>query len=284
LLAGGHVLLEGVPGTGKTLTAKAVGAVCGAGVSRIQFTPDLMPSDLVGAAVYDAALGGFRLKKGPVFADLVLADEINRAPAKTQSALLEAMQEKRVSIDGQTYELSPSFFVMATQNPIEMEGTYPLPEAELDRFAMKILLPYPELEAEKALLGAVRDGRRADILDLGGLAALWGAGELEAMKALAREVAVDDSLLAYIAAIVRATRTAPGVEVGCSPRSGVILLATARVRAASEGRGYVVPDDVKGLAPAVLSHRLVPLPEAELEGFDPYAVIKAVLDATEAPR
>ena len=283
-LSGGHVLLEGVPGVGKTLIATAVAAVFGVEVSRIQFTPDLMPADIIGTTVYDAASGRFLVKRGPIFTDIVVADEINRAPARTQSALLEAMQERRVTIEGQSLDLGPSFFVVATQNPVEMEGTYPLPEAQLDRFMMKLRVGYPDRAAEDSLLAALRDGYRVDRLDLGGLGPVWPRGEIEPLKAAARSARIEDSILAYVADIVRATRSWAGVEVGCSPRAGLVLLAAARVRAASEGRDFVVPDDVKSLALPVLSHRILPSAEAELEGFDGASVVAQVLDGTAAPR
>ncbi|HRY56066.1 MAG TPA: MoxR family ATPase [Spirochaetia bacterium] len=282
--AGGHALVEGPPGTGKTLLASSLGVAFGAACTRVQFTPDLMPADIVGTTVYDAASGKFALKRGPVFTDILLADEVNRAPAKTQAALLEAMQERRVSIDGSTTNLGPGFFVVATQNPIEMEGTYRLPEAEVDRFLVKLDIGYPEEASELELLAAVCAGYRADRLDTGPVPRVAESGELESLRETARGVAVDEALLAYVIRLVRATRAYPGVELGCSPRGGVSLLAALRVAAASRGRAFATPDDVKSVAPSIIGHRIMPSPEAELEGLSGAKVVAAILERTEVPR
>ena len=251
LLARGHVLLEGVPGTAKTLLVRTLALALQVRFQRIQFTPDLMPADITGISLLSGT-HEFTFRPGPVFADLVLADEINRAPAKTQAALLEAMQERTVTVDGTAHPLSDVFTVFATQNPIEFEGTYPLPEAELDRFMMKVLIGYP-------------------------------AAGLERLRRAVEAVRVEPQITAYITAIVRATREAASLTLGASPRAGVALLKAARAGALLAERDYVIPDDVKGMAPAVLRHRVSVAPELELEGVTPDAALQAVLDKTEVP-
>jgi MoxR-like ATPase len=282
LLAGGHVLLEGVPGTAKTLLVRTLGLLLGLEFRRIQFTPDLMPSDVTGVSVLGAG-GSFTFRPGPLFGDLVLADEINRAPAKTQAALLEAMQERCVTVDGITHPLSASFTVFATQNPIEFEGTYPLPEAELDRFMVKVLVDYPEAEVEQNLLARVLGGFEADQPASYGVAPLLDAAGLASLRHQSRAVRVDSSLIGYITTVVRSTRKDPALTYGASPRASVALLKACQAAALLEGRDYVVPDDVKALAPAVLRHRLALAPELELEGVTPDQILRAILERIEAP-
>ena len=283
LLARGHVLLEGPPGTAKTLLVRALNEALGLSFRRIQFTPDLMPSDITGVSMLTGQ-GSFTFRPGPLFADLVLADEINRAPAKTQAALLEAMQEWSVTVDGERHALTPSFTVFATQNPIEFEGTYPLPEAELDRFMLKSTLGYPDSPTEDALLKAVLGGFEAAEPKSFGISRVLDAAGLAELRDGVRRVRVEPSLTAYITGIVRATRDAPALTMGASPRASVALLKLAQASALVDGREYVVPDDVKGLAPAVLRHRVVVAPELELEGVTADVALRTIIDRVEAPR
>jgi MoxR-like ATPase len=283
LIARGHVLLEGVPGTAKTLLVRALSLALGLEFRRIQFTPDLMPSDITGVNLLGPQ-GTFTFRPGPIFGDLVLGDEINRAPAKTQAALLEAMQERRVTVDGVSHRLSDHFTVFATQNPVEFEGTYPLPEAELDRFMLKVLLGYPEAAVEQGILQRVVEGFEADDPASYGIERVLEADGLGELRRAARAVRAEPSLLAYVTAVVRATREAPSLTLGASPRAGVALLKVAQAAALMEGRSYVVPDDVKALAPAVLRHRIAIAPELELEGVSADAALRAVLDRIEVPR
>ncbi len=283
LLARGHVLLEGVPGTAKTLLVRTLSEVLGLSFRRIQFTPDLMPSDITGVNLL-ASAGTFSFRAGPIFADLVLADEINRAPAKTQAALLEAMQERSVTVDGTTHPLPGAFTVFATQNPVEFEGTYPLPEAELDRFLVKVQLPYPEAAVEEGILHRVLGGFEADTPASYGVSRLLDGEALGALRSAARRVRVEASLVAYITALVRATRGAPTLTLGASPRATVALLKVSQAAALLDGREYVVPDDVKAMAPAVLRHRVTLAPELELEGVTPDAALAALIEKVEAPR
>ncbi|HVH09950.1 MAG TPA: MoxR family ATPase [Gemmatimonadales bacterium] len=282
LLARGHALLEGVPGTAKTLLVRTLALALDVKFQRIQFTPDLMPADITGVTLLSGARE-FTFRPGPVFADLVLADEINRAPAKTQAALLEAMQERTVTVDGVGHPLSNTFTVFATQNPIEFEGTYPLPEAELDRFMAKVLVGYPEAAHEQGILTRTVEGFEADRPATYGVAPLTNADGLERLRAAVDAVRVEPQITAYITTVVRATRQAASLTLGASPRAGVALLKAARAGALLEGRDYVVPDDVKRLAPSVLRHRVSVAPELELEGVTPDAALKAILDKTEVP-
>jgi MoxR-like ATPase len=283
LIARGHVLLEGVPGTAKTLLVRALSQVLSLEFRRIQFTPDLMPSDITGVNLLTGA-GTFAFRPGPIFGDLVLGDEINRAPAKTQAALLEAMQERRVTVDGVSHALPESFTVFATQNPIEFEGTYPLPEAELDRFLVKVIVGYPEEPVEQGILRRVLEGFEADIPASYGVMPVADAARLQRLRDACRRVRVEPSLVAYVAAIVRATRVAPVLTLGASPRGSVALLKMAQASALLEGRAFVIPDDVKVLAPAVLRHRVTVAPELELEGVAPDTALRGIIEKIEAPR
>ena len=282
LLARGHALLEGVPGTAKTLLVRTLALALNVKFQRIQFTPDLMPADITGISMLTGT-HEFRFRPGPIFADLVLADEINRAPAKTQAALLEAMQERTVTADGVSHPLSATFTVFATQNPIEFEGTYPLPEAELDRFMIKVLFGYPPAAVEQGILTRYVEGFEADRTETYGVSPMTDAAGLERLRKAVDAVRVEPKITAYITAIVRATRDAASLTLGASPRAGVSLLKAARATALLEDRDYVIPDDVKGLAPAVLRHRVSVAPELELEGVTADAALKAILDRTEVP-
>ena len=282
LLARGHVLLEGVPGTAKTLLVRTLALVLDVAYVRIQFTPDLMPGDITGISVL-ADGHQFVFRPGPIFHDLVLADEINRAPAKTQAALLEAMQERTVTVDGTSHSLSRMFTVFATQNPIEFEGTYPLPEAELDRFMLKINTDYPSETIEQGILTRYLEGFEADIPDTYGVRAVVDGDGMEQLRRAATAVRVEPRIVAYITAIVRATREAASLTLGASPRAGVALLKTSRALALLNGREFVIPDDVKQLAPAVLRHRVAVAPELELEGVTPDVALRSILEQTEAP-
>ncbi len=282
LLARGHILLEGVPGTAKTLLVRTLALALDVRFVRIQFTPDLMPADITGITLLTGAQQ-FSFRPGPVFADLVLADEINRAPAKTQAALLEAMQERTVTVDGQSHPLSQPFTVFATQNPIEFEGTYPLPEAELDRFMAKVQIGYPSAEVEQGILTRYVEGFEADRTDTYGVAPVIDAAGLEQLRQAVDAVRVEPRITAYITAIVRATREAASLTLGASPRAGVSLFKAARSTALLDGRAYVIPDDVKQLAPAILRHRVNVAPELELEGVTADQALKAILDRIEAP-
>jgi MoxR-like ATPase len=282
LLARGHVLLEGVPGTAKTLLVRTLALALDVKFQRIQFTPDLMPADITGVTLLTGARE-FTFRSGPIFADLVLADEINRAPAKTQAALLEAMQERTVTVDGVGHPLSATFTVFATQNPVEFEGTYPLPEAELDRFMAKVLVGYPDAAHEQGILTRTVQGFEADRPATYGVNRVTDAAGLERLRMAVEAERVESQITTYITAIVRATREAASLTLGASPRAGVALLKAARAAALLDGRDYVIPDDVKGLAPAVLRHRVSVAPELELEGVTADAALKAILDKTDVP-
>jgi MoxR-like ATPase len=282
LVARGHLLLEGVPGTAKTLLAKAVARLVRGSFARIQFTPDLMPSDLLGTSVFEIATSRFTLRRGPIFANVVLADEVNRAPAKTQSALLEAMEERQVTLEGAAQPLPVPFLVLATQNPVEYEGTYPLPEAELDRFLFKALVRYPTTEEAGAIL-RLHDQGGDPQAKVEGLQPLE-EGALEAAQREAHATTVEATVVRYIVGIVEASRRSPDLQLGASPRAGVHLLLAAKANAALAGRDYVTPDDVKSLAAPILRHRFVLKPEAEIEGLDGDAVVNRVLARVEVPR
>ena len=283
VLARGHVLLEGAPGLGKTLLVRTLGKVLGCENKRIQFTPDLMPSDVTGGNVFNQQRGGFEFLRGPVFTQLLLADEINRAPAKTQSSLLEAMQERSVTIDGTTRPLPEPFFVIATQNPLESQGTYPLPEAQLDRFLFKLDVRHPTTANEKAILASHLAGFDAAALDRMGLGRVTTPEELIAMQNAIRGVRVDDSLLEYIADIVGRTRSHRSLYFGASPRASIALLAGAQARAVSAGRDFVIPDDVKALAPATIRHRVGLQPDAEIEGVSTDDCVAEILREVRVP-
>lgn len=284
LLAEGHALIEGVPGTAKTLTVKTLARIINADFSRIQFTPDLMPSDITGTNVFNVATSTFNLRQGPVFTDILLADEINRTPPKTQAALLEAMEERQVTIDGETHPLSPIFTVLATENPIEYEGTYPLPEAQLDRFLLKILLDYPEEEQEQLVVAnwdAGFNSRRLDQVDIKPLA---DADAISRCRVEVSSARMEPGVQHYAVDIVRRTRAHPFIHYGASPRASVALLLCSKALAAIRGREFSTPDDVRDIARPVLRHRLSLRAEAELDGATPDAVITDILKAAEVPR
>jgi MoxR-like ATPase len=283
LLCRGHVLLEGVPGIAKTLTVKALSRLMGLGFQRVQCTSDLMPADIVGTNVLNMATSAFQLHPGPVFTDLLLVDEVNRMPPRTQAALLECMEEHQVTIDGKTYPLSSFFTVFATQNPIEFEGTYPLPEAQLDRFLLKLRVTYPALQDEVQLLANVQKGFESRELEKMNLIPI-SPGLLEQAQQEVKSVAVEEALFSYIVQIVRRTRDRPPLSLGASPRAAVSLMAVSKAVAAMDGRDYVIPDDVKAVSRPVLRHRIMLRPEADLEGITPDQVLEDVLRAVEVPK
>jgi MoxR-like ATPase len=284
LLARGHVLLEGPPGTAKTFLAQCFAASLGLDFGRIQFTPDLMPGDILGSNLFNFQTSQFTLTRGPIFCDLLLADEINRTPPKTQAALLEAMQERRVTLDGSAYPLPEHFMVVATQNPIESQGVYPLPEAQLDRFLFKLLVPYPSHDEELRIVSRFGEAsglpKPADL----GIAAVADAALLHSAAQAVKGVTLSDAVADYVVRLVRATRDSADLSCGASPRAAVLLAGAARARAAIEGRDYVLPDDVKALATAVLRHRLLLSPAAEIEGKQVEALVAELVARTEAPR
>ena len=284
LLAQGHILLEGVPGTAKTLMAKSLAHVLGVGFNRVQFTPDLMPSDVLGTSVFEPASGAFKLRTGPIFTEILLADEINRTPPKTQAALLEAMEERQVTIDGQRHPLPPLFLVLATQNPVEYEGTYPLPEAQLDRFFMKVVIEYPSEAEEHQVVLRHHGGFDPRDLDRAGLLRFKDRDVILHCRERVQKITVEDGIARYVVQIARASREAPTCVLGASPRASVALLTAAKCLAAVRGKPYVTPDDVKSVAPPVLRHRLILKPEAEIEGYTADRVVEDLLAQVPVPR
>ncbi|MDX6611418.1 MAG: MoxR-like ATPase [Blastocatellia bacterium] len=284
ILAEGHALIEGVPGTAKTLTVKTLARIINAGFGRIQFTPDLMPSDITGTNVFNISTSNFNLRRGPVFTDILLADEINRTPPKTQAALLEAMEERQVTIDGEAYQLSPIFTVLATENPIEYEGTYPLPEAQLDRFLLKILLGYPSTAEEAQVVANWNAGFNARRLDQVDIRPLTDADAISRCRAEVRAMTMEPGVQRYVVDIVRRTREHPSVHYGASPRAAVALLLCSKALSAIRDRGFSTPDDVRDIARPVLRHRLTLRAEAELDGATTDAVITDILQTAEVPR
>ncbi|MFA9479890.1 AAA family ATPase [Phycisphaerales bacterium AB-hyl4] len=284
LLCGGHALLEGSPGTAKTLTVRALAMAMDCRMKRIQFTPDLMPSDIVGTNTYNLHTQTFELRPGPIFTDLLLADEINRAPAKTQAALLEAMSERHATIDGERELLSPVFTVFATQNPIEFEGTYPLPEAQQDRFLLKIPVPYPDVDAERDMLQAVHRGEAPERLEARGIEPVMTVAELQAMQRQLVDVQVEPGVMDYLLTLCRATREHDLLLMGASPRAAIHLLQASKASALLSGRDYVIPDDVVKMFTPVIGHRLVLSAEAEVSGEDAGSVQEQILDQTDVPR
>ena len=284
LFAGGHVLIEGVPGLGKTLLVQALAKTFGGSYARIQFTPDLMPADVTGHTLYDQRSGEFTTRRGPVFTQLLLADEINRAPAKTQAALLEVMQEGQVTIEGISHVLTPPFMVLATQNPIEQEGTYALPEAQLDRFLLKVRIDYPPLDEEVAMLKRITSSQVGEKLNVEQVDSLIQPQDVLELQALAAAVTMDDAVQDYVVRIVRTTRTWNGVAAGAGPRGGIALVRAARACALMDGRGFATPDDVKRMALPALRHRVTPAPELEIEGHTSDTLINAMLEKVQAPR
>jgi len=282
ILAKGHILIEGVPGIAKTLMARLMSKLIDARFSRIQFTPDLMPSDILGTSVFNLKTSEFDFHKGPIFADIVLVDEINRAPAKTQSALFEVMEERQATVDGTTYRMSPLYTIFATQNPIEQEGTYKLPEAQLDRFLMKITMQYPALDEEIQILELHHANVRLTALD--DIAPILSGKELLQLCDYVSKVYIDASLLRYIAMIVSQTRTSKAVYLGASPRASVALLQSSKAFALLQGRDFVTPEDIKFITPSVLHHRLILTGEAEMEGHTPMKVVQRLIEKVEVPK
>ncbi|NEO73977.1 MoxR family ATPase [Moorena sp. SIO3H5] len=284
LLSGGHVIIEGVPGTGKTLLVKVLARLIQAEFRRIQLTPDILPSDILGTNIFDLNTRNFTLKKGPVFTEILLADEINRTPPKTQAALLEAMEEQQVTLDGETLPLSELFWVIATQNSLEFEGTYPLPEAQLDRFLFKLVVDYPDAAAEKQMLLNTEKGFRGRRLDLERLKALATLEQIFSARQEVKAVQVDEKVLDYLLALVQQTRQNPDLALGASPRAAVAWLQTSKAQAVLSGRDYVTPDDVKAIALPLLRHRLILKPEVQLDGLQIDGVIASLLKQVPVPR
>ncbi len=284
VLAEGHALLEGVPGTAKTLTVKTLARIIGAQFSRIQFTPDLMPSDITGTNVFNMRTSEFNLRHGPIFTDILLADEINRTPPKTQAALLEAMEERQTTIDGERYQLSPLFTVLATENPIEYEGTYPLPEAQLDRFLLKIMIDYPSADAELEIVSRWDQGFNSRRLEQVDVQPLADVAAIQHCRAEIRAMRLEPGVQRYIVEIIRKTRSHPTILYGASPRASVALLLSSKALAAIHGRDFVTPDDIRDVSLPVLRHRLALRAEAELDGATTDAVISDIIKTVEVPR
>lgn len=284
MFAGGHVLIEGVPGLGKTLLVRAMAKAVSAQFSRIQFTPDLMPSDVTGHAMFDMKLDQFKIRRGPVFCNFLLADEINRAPAKTQSALLEVMQEQQVTIEGRTLDLQPPFMVLATQNPVEQEGTYPLPEAQVDRFLLKIRIDYPEHGEEADLVKLVTNANIGDKLNVDQVEAAFSPEDIMQLQKTAATIPMDEQVLDYIVRLVRTTREWNGIQMGAGPRGSIALVRASRAHALIGGNAFVTPDDVKQVAKPVLRHRISLTPDLEIEGVHIDNALEQILDEVKAPR
>ncbi|MEA5472033.1 MoxR family ATPase [Spirulina sp. 06S082] len=284
LLSGGHVIIEGVPGTGKTLMVKLLAKLIGADFRRVQLTPDILPSDILGTNIFDLNSRNFTLKKGPIFTEILLADEINRTPPKTQAALLEAMAEQQVTLDGETLPLPELFWVIATQNPLEFEGTYPLPEAQLDRFLFKLHIDYPDPQAEKQMLLNVQKGFRAHRLDLLKVDAIARVEEIIAARREMQQVKIEERVLDYLLALIQKSRQLPDLALGASPRATVAWLQTSKAQAWLSGRDFVTPDDIKAIAPPLLRHRFILKPEAQLDGVKIEAIIASLLKQVPVPR
>lgn len=282
ILSGGHILLEGVPGVAKTLSAKVLSRTLDADFARIQFTPDLLPSDIIGTSIFRMDKGKFKFQPGPIFSNVVLIDEVNRAPAKTQSALFEVMEEKQISYDGTTYPMEYPFVVIATQNPVEQEGTYRLPEAQLDRFLMKINLGYPSAQGEVAILRRFKD--EVDKPDLTAVSKVLDPAELRKLQNVIKDIYVEDQMYTYIANLVRETRQHPKIYLGGSPRASLAILKTAKVTAAMMGRDFIIPDDIQYVAPHVLHHRIILTPDAEMEGRGAEVILKEIMAGLDVPR
>ena len=284
LLAGGHVIIEGVPGTGKTLLVKVLSKLIAADFRRIQLTPDILPSDILGTNIFDLNTRSFSLKKGPIFTEILLADEVNRTPPKTQAALLEAMEEQQVTLDGETITLPPLFWVVATQNSLEFEGTYPLPEAQLDRFLFKLVVNYPHKNAEKQMLLNARDGFKAKKVDLDKIKAIATVNDILSLRQKVQTIEVADNILDYLLSLVERTRQHPDLLLGASPRSAVAWLQATKANAYLNARDYVTPDDVKEIASPLLRHRLILKPEAQLDGITIDSVITSIMQQVSVPR
>ncbi len=282
ILANGHSLIEGVPGVAKTVTAKLLAKTLNVDFSRIQFTPDLMPSDILGTSIFNVKTSEFEFKKGPIFSNIILIDEINRAPAKTQAALFEAMAERQITIDGREYEMQPPFLVFATQNPIEQEGTYRLPEAQLDRFLFKINVDYPSLEEEVKILENKHKQKNKDVESM--VSSVLSAKQIATAQDTIKEIIVEDNLLKYIASIVNNTRTNANLYLGASPRASIAIMDASKALAAINGRDFVTPDDIKKVVAPILCHRIILTPEREMEGFTAEKVVQQIMETIEVPR
>ncbi|MDT0608554.1 AAA family ATPase [Croceitalea rosinachiae] len=282
ILANGHSLIEGVPGVAKTVTAKLLAKTINVDFSRIQFTPDLMPSDILGTSIFNVKTSEFEFKKGPLFSNIILIDEINRAPAKTQAALFEAMAERQITIDGQEFDMQPPFLVFATQNPVEQEGTYRLPEAQLDRFLFKINVNYPSLDEEVAILESKHQQKNIDFEKL--IKSVLTAKQIAEYQNTIKEIIVEDNLLRYIASIVNNTRTNANLYLGASPRASIAIMDASKALAAINGRDFITPDDIKKVANPILAHRIILTPEREMEGFTADKVVQQLIESIEIPR